>query len=308
MKREIIFLMWAIVILLIIAGCRPNSGFKDSGSKDSNSEEQNDTTHQNDTANKSVVIGFTKLLKDSFDNKLSGLSAAKDSLQDKTKNLESRIEKIEENKAKYFWSLVIVAFLGFCGLVYALYVGQRVSAMDDGVIHDIKEMDQRLRMLENHKRNDNIKGQGYISSASEICTIRDSLKWLEQRIETLESHGNVDLTVHQRMPEPQQQQKQITEAYVGEVKGVDIGYFTDVTPSMTNDSCYHLFNIKGNYADFEAIDFKSINGSNQATKAAVFSGTDKKDANDIKSQKAGNVRKSSDGYWEVCEKVRIELM
>jgi regulator of replication initiation timing len=179
-------------------------------------------------------------------------------------------------------------------------------------LRSFHEFENRLTEIHNEVKHLKQTPSGKVPSTSslsaEIENLRIEICSIKKRI-SIDSSPIMPSQHSLQKNETDNHPKHINEGYVDDVKGnEDNGYFAGFNPTQSNDSCYHIFNIKGNRAEFKAIDFKSINGHNAATKAVVFSGIERKDATNIEKQVPGVVERGNDGYWEITTKAQIKLI
>lgn len=225
-----------------------------------------------------------------------------------------RLKSMEDSKAiNYFYIVAIIACLGLIAFLYVIWLHVTFWRSETENIKSFDEINEKFKDINIKIKRIEQTSSGKVANTSSLSEEIDILKNEIRSIkEIIDSHS------YPIMHSQQSQQtiltdtspKQSNEGYVDDVKGNgDNGYFAaDLHSARSNDSCYHIFNIIGKRAEFKAIDFKSVNGHNAATKAVMFSGVERKDATNIEKQEPGVVEKSIDGYWEIITKAQIKLI
>lgn len=312
MKYKIILIVFAVSAVFFCMSCERES-YKNNNPPVRGCQQKGNNSMKHANTSKDVVTLKNEVELDSIKTLLlkrdTAYEKAMKTLKDSCASYNARVKTCEYSYAnKYFYIIAIMAGLGLIAFLYVCYTvfpffrdetdNIRISKLET----ELENVKKRIGSLQQHplEKSDN--------TAAEIDTLKKEIHSIGKRLDSY----------YCSTQQPQQPKhsvvtdtttKQIREGYVDDVKGNgDIGYFAELNPTQSNDSCYHIFNIKDNRAEFQAIDFKSVNGHNAAAKAVAFSGAERKDATNIESQIPGVVEKGKDGYWEILTKAQIKLM
>ena len=306
MKRKVIFIIlvtWSIVVC--ISCQRVSNNNKETNGSDTE-QKKNDNINY---ANKKDTTKNIRL----FSQDIATLKNKVEELETARNDNDNRLKTLADSEAnKYFYIIAIMACLGLIAFLCVILLHQKLKKNEKEIIRNFDEIDEEFKKVNIEMKHLKQTPSGKVASTSslsaEIEKLRIEICSIKKRIGS-DSSSIMPSQHSLQKNETDTHPKHINEGYVDDVKGNDEnGYFAGFNPTQSNDSCYHIFNIKGNMAEFKAIDFKSINGHNSATKAVVFSGVERKDATNIEKQVSGVVEMSDDGYWEIIKKAQIILI